>query len=60
MIKKDSTADDIFQTQQLCSDYLDFYGQTLCKKCRNTEFCLVRIQENTDKKKPRIWKLFTQ
>ena len=58
MIKKDSTADDIFQMQQLCN--LDFYGQTLCKKCTNTEFCLVQIQENTDKKKPRIWKLFTQ
>ena len=32
----------------------------LRKKCPNTEFFLIRIQENTDKKKLRIWTLFTQ
>ena len=41
--------------------------QTLHEKCPNTEFFLVRIflysvriQENTDQKKLRIWTLFTQ
>ena len=29
-------------------------------KCINTEFFLVRIQENTDQEKLRIWTLFTQ
>ena len=40
---------------------------TLREKCPNTEFFLVpiflysvRIQENTDQKKLRIWTLFTQ
>ena len=40
---------------------------TLREKCLNTEFFLVRkspfsvrIQENTDQKKLRIWTLFTQ
>ena len=30
------------------------------KKCRNMEFFLVRMQENTDQKKLRIWTLFRQ
>ena len=41
--------------------------EILREKCPNTEFFLVRnflysdrIQENTDQKKLRIWKLFTQ
>ena len=33
---------------------------TLREKSSNTEFFLVRIQENTDQKKLRIWTLFTQ
>ena len=33
---------------------------TLREKCPNTEFFLVRIQENTDQKKLRIWTLFMQ
>ena len=33
---------------------------SLREKCLNTEFSLVRMGENTDKKKPRIWTLFTQ
>ena len=32
-----------------------FFHFTLRKKCSNTEFFLVRIQENTDQKKLRIW-----
>ena len=32
---------------------------SLHKMCPNTEFFLVRIQENTDQKKLRIWTLFT-
>ena len=32
----------------------------LSEKCPNTEFFLVRIQENEDQKKLRIWTLFTQ
>ena len=37
----------------------------LCEQCPNTELFLyflylVRIQENTDQKKLRIWSLFTQ
>ena len=35
-------------------------NNTLRGKCPNTEFFLVRIQENTDHKKLRIWILFTQ
>ena len=34
--------------------------QTLRQKSPNTEFFLVRIQENTDQKKLRIWTLFRQ
>ena len=30
------------------------------EKCSNTEFFVVRIQKNTDHKKLRIWKFFTQ
>ena len=30
------------------------------EKCSNTEFFVVRIQKNTDHKKVRIWKFFTQ
>ena len=33
---------------------------SLREKCPKTEFLLVRIQENTDQKKLRIWTLFTQ
>ena len=33
---------------------------SLCKKCPNTEFLLVRIRENTNQEKLRIWTLFTQ
>ena len=33
---------------------------SLREKCPNTEFFLVRIQENTEQKKLRIWTLFTQ
>ena len=33
---------------------------SLREKCRNTAFCLFRIQENTDQKKIHIWTLFTQ
>ena len=32
----------------------------LREKCPNTEFFLVRIRENTDQKKLRIWTFFTQ
>ena len=34
--------------------------ETLCGKCPNTEFFLVRIQENTDQKEICIWTFFTQ
>ena len=44
-----------------------FWRDALCEKCPNAEFCLfrvfpylVRIRENTDHKKLRIWTLFTQ
>ena len=37
-----------------------FLYMPLREKCPNTEFFLVRIQENTDQKKLRIWTLFTQ
>ena len=33
---------------------------TLRENCPNTEFFLVRIQENTDQKKLRIWTLLTE
>ena len=33
---------------------------TLCEKYPNTEFFLVRMWENTDQKKLRIWTLCTQ
>ena len=33
---------------------------SLREKCPNTEFFLVRIRQNTDQKKLRIWTLFTQ
>ena len=32
----------------------------LCEKCPNTEIYLVRIRENKDQEKLRIWILFTQ
>ena len=35
-------------------------AQTLREKCSYTDFALVRMHENTDRKKLRIWKLFTQ
>ena len=38
--------------------YLTILAQR--EKCPNTEFFLVRIQENTDQKKLRIWTLFKQ
>ena len=34
--------------------------ETLREKCPNTEFFLVRLQENTDQKKICIWTFFTQ
>ena len=34
--------------------------ETLCGKYPNTEFFLVRIQENTDQKEICIWTFFTQ
>ena len=34
--------------------------RTLREKCPNTNLFLVRMRENTDQKKPRIWTLFTQ
>ena len=37
-----------------------FIELTLREKCPSTEFFLVRIQENTDQKKPRISTLLTQ
>ena len=44
-----------------------FHGWSLCEKCPNTEFILVRIfpysvrqRENTNQRKLRIWTLFTQ
>ena len=34
--------------------------QALLEKCPDTEFFLVRIRENKDQNKLRIWTLFTQ
>ena len=34
--------------------------RALREKCPNTNLFLVRMRENTDQKKPRIWTLFTQ
>ena len=39
---------------------LMFNELTLRENCPNTEFFLVRIQENTDQKKVCIWTLFKQ
>ena len=36
------------------------HDTTVFEKCPNTEFFLVRIQENTVQKKISIWTLFTQ
>ena len=41
----------------ICSFHL--VNRSLHEKCPNTEFFLVRIQENTDQKKLRVWTLFT-
>ena len=37
-----------------------FHKHTLLEKCPNTEFLQVRMRENADQKKTRIWTLFTQ
>ena len=42
------------------NSFYSFAVVVFVKKCPNTEFFLVRIQENTDQKKLRIWTLFTQ
>ena len=39
---------------------LNIWELALREKCPNTEFFLVRMQENTDQKKLRIWTLFMQ
>ena len=52
-----------FYTQELIKSLLLLLllvSLALGEKCPNTKFFLVRIQENTDQKKLRIWTLFTQ
>ena len=40
--------------------WFSVYNDTLCEKCPNTEFFLVRILPYSDQKKLRIWTHFTQ
>ena len=46
--------------QRVCFFGLDGRNFQQVIKCLNKEFFLVRMQENVDQKKLRIWTLFTQ
>ena len=50
---------DIIYDQAFNNSFHKKLNPLLREKCPNTEFFLVRIQENTDQKKLRIWTLFT-
>ena len=58
IIKMMLKIDDVMSLVHLSAYILISFA--LREKCPNTEFFLVRIQENTGQKKYRIWTLFTQ